>query len=201
LSRGTSSRLEALDADVEAALESVNVPSYVLDATGIIRWLNPAAERLVGDCRGRHFTSLVAPEDRRRAQEVFAQKVVGNKVATDTSGAILADPRRLRQIARGLISNAVKFTPEGGKIRVELSTLRGEMELRVRNSGPGLDPEFIPRLFAPFTRASEASTTAGLGIGLALVRHFVERHGGTIDVVSVDAERGTTFMVRIPARA
>jgi PAS domain S-box-containing protein len=90
LTRVTSSGLEALDADVEAALESVSVPSYVLDATGIIRWLNPAAVAIVGDCRGRHFTSLVAPEDRRRAQEVFAQKVVGNKVATDTTGAILA---------------------------------------------------------------------------------------------------------------
>ena len=81
--------LKALDADVEEALEGLNVPSYVLDATGIIRWLNPAARRLVGDCRGRQFTSVVAPEDRRRARDVFAQKVVGNKVATDTTGVII----------------------------------------------------------------------------------------------------------------
>jgi PAS domain S-box-containing protein len=85
----TSSGLEALDADVEAALESVNIPSYVVDASGIIRWVNPAAQRLVGDCRGRQFTSVIAPEDRRRARDIFAQKVVGTKIATDTTGVII----------------------------------------------------------------------------------------------------------------
>lgn len=90
-----SSSLEALDADVELALEHVNVPSYVIDASGIIRWVNPAARRIVGDCRGRQFTSVVAPEDRRRAREVFAQKVVGNKVVTESSGIIIgADGER-----------------------------------------------------------------------------------------------------------
>lgn len=90
-----SSSLEALDADVEVALEHVNVPSYVIDASGIIRWVNPAARRIVGDCRGRQFTSVVAPEDRRRAREVFAQKVVGNKVVTESSGIIIgADGER-----------------------------------------------------------------------------------------------------------
>lgn len=83
------SGLTALDADVEGALEGINVPSYVLDATGIIRWLNPAARRLVGDCRGRQFTSVLAPEDRRRGREIFAQKVVGTKVATDTTGVVI----------------------------------------------------------------------------------------------------------------
>ena len=57
--------------DVEQALDSVGVPSYVLDTTGIVRWINPAAERLVGDVRGRQFTSVVAPEDSRRARELF----------------------------------------------------------------------------------------------------------------------------------
>jgi PAS domain S-box-containing protein len=83
------SRLEALDADVERALEDVKVPSYVLDATGVIRWVNAAAQRLVGDCRGRQFTSVVAPEDRRRARELFAQKVVGGKVATEAAGMLI----------------------------------------------------------------------------------------------------------------
>jgi PAS domain S-box-containing protein len=90
-----ASDLETFDADIEAALEHVTVPSYVLDASGIIRWLNPAAQRIVGDCRGRLFTSVVAPEDRRRAQDVFAQKVIGTKVVTDTSGMIVgADGKR-----------------------------------------------------------------------------------------------------------
>jgi PAS domain S-box-containing protein len=90
------SNLKALDADVEEALENIDVPSYVLDSTGLIRWLNPAAKRLVGDCRGRLFTSVVAPEDRRRARDIFAQKVVGTKVATESSGVIIgADGERL----------------------------------------------------------------------------------------------------------
>jgi PAS domain S-box-containing protein len=84
-----SSALEALDADVEAALEHVKVPSYVIDASGIIRWVNPAARRLVGDVRGRQFTSVLAPEDRRKGREVFAQKVIGNKIATETNGVVI----------------------------------------------------------------------------------------------------------------
>jgi hypothetical protein len=62
--------------DVEQALGSVGVPSYVLDTTGIVRWINAAAEQLVGDVRGRHFTSVVAPEDNQRARELFARKVL-----------------------------------------------------------------------------------------------------------------------------
>ena len=76
--------------DVEQALESVGVPSYVLDETGVVRWINAAAERLVGDVRGRHFTSVVAPEDSRRARELFAQKVLGTSPATEATGVLVS---------------------------------------------------------------------------------------------------------------
>ena len=76
--------------DVEQALESVGVPSYVLDTSGVVRWLNPAAERLVGDVRGRHFTSVVAPEDSRRARELFSRKVIGTAPATDATGVLVS---------------------------------------------------------------------------------------------------------------
>ena len=76
--------------DVEQALGSVGVPSYVLDTFGVVRWLNPAAERLVGDVRGRHFTSVVAPEDSRRARELFSQKVLGTTPATDSPGVLVS---------------------------------------------------------------------------------------------------------------
>jgi PAS domain S-box-containing protein len=75
--------------DVEKALESVGVPSYVLDETGVVRWINPAAERLVGDVRGRLFTSVVAPEDRQRARELFSRKVLGN-TPTDATGVLVS---------------------------------------------------------------------------------------------------------------
>ena len=80
----------AVGGDVERALESVGVPSYVLDTTGVVRWINPAAERLLGDVRGRHFTSVVAPEDSRRARELFSQKVLGTAPATDATGVLVS---------------------------------------------------------------------------------------------------------------
>jgi PAS domain S-box-containing protein len=76
--------------DVQGALASVSVPSYVLDTSGVVRWINPAAERLLGDVRGRHFTSVVAAEDRQRAREVFARKVLGTTPATDSTAALVS---------------------------------------------------------------------------------------------------------------
>ena len=76
--------------DVEQALVGVGVPSYVLDTTGVVRWINPAAERLLGDVRGRHFTSVVAPEDSRRARELFTRKVLGTTGATEATGVLVA---------------------------------------------------------------------------------------------------------------
>src|SRR3954464_1117825 len=76
--------------DVERALESVAVPSYVLDTTGAVRWINAAAERLVGDVRGRHFSSVVAPEDSRRARELFSRKVLGTSTSTDATGVLVS---------------------------------------------------------------------------------------------------------------
>ena len=73
----------AIGGEFPGALEQVNVPSYVLDATGVVRWINAAAQRLVGDVRGRRFTSVVAPESKRRSQEMFAQKLAGTAAVTD----------------------------------------------------------------------------------------------------------------------
>ena len=75
--------------DLARALGSVSVPSYVLDSAGVIRWINPAAERLLGDVRGRHFTSVVAPEDRARARDLFARKVFGT-ATTDSTGVLVS---------------------------------------------------------------------------------------------------------------
>jgi PAS domain S-box-containing protein len=79
----------AVGGDLEQALGDVGVPSYVLDTTGVVRWLNPAAEQLVGDVRGRQFTSVVAPEDNRRARELFARKVLG-KSPTEATGVLVS---------------------------------------------------------------------------------------------------------------
>ena len=84
----------AVGGDVQRALESVGVPSYVLDTTGVVRWINAAAEQLVGDVRGRLFTSVVAPEDSRRARELFSRKVLGTSPATDATGVFISTAGR-----------------------------------------------------------------------------------------------------------
>ncbi len=83
------SDLHDFGGDFESALERVNVPAYVIDTSGVVRWINEAARRLVGDVRGRQFTSVVAPEDRRRAQDLFAQKVAGGAEVTDAEVVVL----------------------------------------------------------------------------------------------------------------
>jgi PAS domain S-box-containing protein len=87
-SRRTPSLAE-LGADMEEALTAVNIPSYVIDRSGVIRWLNPAARRYVGDVRGRQFTSVCAPEETRRARELFARKLAGTARVTDAEAALI----------------------------------------------------------------------------------------------------------------
>ena len=80
----------AVGGDAERVLAGIPVPSYVLDTAGVVRWINPAAERLLGDVRGRHFTSIVGPEDQARARELFARKVLGTTAATETTGVFVS---------------------------------------------------------------------------------------------------------------
>jgi hypothetical protein len=76
--------------DVEQALRGVGVPSYVLDTTGVVRWINPVAERPLGDVRGRHYSSVVAPEETRRARELFSRKLLGTSKATEAPGVLVS---------------------------------------------------------------------------------------------------------------
>jgi PAS domain S-box-containing protein len=88
--------LQSIGGDVEDALESINVPSYVIDRTGIVRWLNPAARRIVGDARGRQFTSVCAPEETRRSREVFARNLARGTGSTDAQLVVIdADGNRV----------------------------------------------------------------------------------------------------------
>jgi PAS domain S-box-containing protein len=97
------SKLHAIGGDVETAMERIGIPSYVIDVTGVIRWTNEAAREIVGDVCGRQFTSLVAPEDVRRAREVFARKIVGSAEVTD--------------------AEVVLIGPDGGRLTVEVSSV------------------------------------------------------------------------------
>jgi PAS domain S-box-containing protein len=116
------------------------------------------------------------------------------------ANTIVGDPNRLQQIVWNLLSNAVKFTPSGGTVRVRLEARDGQALLIVSDTGQGISPEFLPYVFDRFRQAESTSSRAhgGLGLGLAIVRHLVEMHGGTVQVESAGAGMGATFTVRLP---
>ena len=116
---------------------------------------------------------------------------------------VLADPNRLQQIAWNLLTNAVKFTPEGGRIEVTLERVDSAAQLTVADHGIGIAAEFLPHVFERFRQDPTAlgRTMKGLGLGLAIVRHLVELHGGQVTARSAGLGRGSQFMVRLPIAA
>ena len=110
------------------------------------------------------------------------------------------DPDRLQQVVWNLLSNAAKFTPAGGQIIARLRHDDATVRLEVSDTGQGIDPKFLPYVFDRFRQADSTSTRAhsGLGVGLAIVRHIVELHGGTVFAASAGPERGATFTVELP---
>ncbi len=157
----------AVGGDVEQALGSVGVPSYVLDATGVVRWINAAAEQLLGDIRGRHFTSVVAPEDSRRARELVAGKLLGTSPGTDTTGV--------------LISTA------GSRVAVELSSVplkNGERVVGVFGLLDGLPdaspaaphPHLTPRQVEVLRLLEQGRSTKQIAAELHLSTETVRNH-------------------------
>ena len=113
---------------------------------------------------------------------------------------VLGDPDRLQQVLWNLLSNGVKFTPRGGRVTVSVAGRRGEVVLTVTDTGVGIKREFLPHVFERFRQAESTTNRAsgGLGLGLAIVRHLVELHGGSVAVQSEGEGRGATFSVRLP---
>jgi PAS domain S-box-containing protein len=152
--------------DVEQALESVGVPSYVLDSAGVVRWINAAAERLVGDVRGRHFTSVVAPEDSRRARELFSQKVLGSSPATEATGVLV--------------------TTAGTRVAVEISSaplMNGERVVGVfglfegrPDAAPTTPPHLTPRQVEVLRLLEQGRSTKQIAAELHLSTETVRNH-------------------------
>jgi signal transduction histidine kinase len=115
---------------------------------------------------------------------------------------ISADPERIQQIVLNLLSNAVKFTPRGGRIAIRVERREGSVRIQVSDTGQGIRADFLPFVFDRYRQADSSVTRAhgGLGLGLAIVRHLVELHGGTIAAESDGEERGATFTVTFPTR-
>jgi CheY-like chemotaxis protein len=156
-----------------------------------------------------------------RAAEVDLGVVVGHAVETVRAGIaakglllqvrvvdaerilVTGDADRLQQVVWNLVSNAIKFTPPGGRIDVEVRRADAKAEITVRDTGQGIPASFVPYLFERFRQmdASIARRHGGLGLGLSIVRHLTEAHGGTVDVESAGEGLGATFRVRLPLRA
>jgi PAS domain S-box-containing protein len=134
--------------------------------------------RLAADARGVSLDAHVAPD----------------------AGALHGDAERLQQLLWNLLANAVKFTPKGGRVRVDVKRAASHVEIAVSDNGQGIAPSFLPHVFEPFRQANGSSTRShgGLGLGLSIVKHLVELHGGDIEATSEGPARGATFTVRLP---
>lgn len=122
------------------------------------------------------------------------------KVLDPLAGPVSGDPARLQQIVWNLISNAIKFTPKNGQVRVTLERVNSHVEISVSDSGEGIKPEFLPHVFERFRQGDNASTRrhGGLGLGLSIVKQLAELHGGSVQAKSLGEGHGATFRVALP---
>jgi CheY-like chemotaxis protein len=116
------------------------------------------------------------------------------------AGPVSGDPSRLQQIIWNLLANAVKFTSRDGEVKVQLERVDSHIEITVSDTGQGIKPDFLPYVFDRFRQADGSTTRlhGGLGLGLAIVRHLVELHGGTVKADSAGEGQGATFNVQLP---
>ncbi|MBX3197218.1 MAG: response regulator, partial [Labilithrix sp.] len=130
----------------------------------------------------------------------LAKSIVVRTTLDPDARQVRGDPNRLQQIVWNLLSNAVKFTPNGGAIDVSSLRTRGGVEIAIRDSGAGISPEFLPHIFERFRQADSSTTRkfGGLGIGLSIVKHLAELHGGSVRAASDGCGRGATFTVAVP---
>mgnify|MGYP003586186376 CR=1 FL=1 len=188
--------VRALDAILRNADAQSRLVTDVLDASRLITGrlcLHPAPVDLRAAVRAA-LEAIAPAASARGVQLGFA--------ASECPVVVTGDADRLQQVAWNLVSNAVKFTPAGGRVEVRLECEPEVVELVVADSGIGIPPEFLPRVFDRFTQADASSRRAhgGLGLGLAIVRHLVELHGGTVAASSAGPGLGARFTVRLPLR-
>jgi PAS domain S-box-containing protein len=175
------------------------------------RWLTQIVDDVLDVSR------IVSGKIRLDVQAVELASIVDNAIATvqpaaDAKGVRLqslidprigpvsGDPDRLQQVVWNLLTNAVKFTPKGGRVQVRLERVNSHIEIIVSDTGMGITREFLPHVFERFRQADSGSTrkTGGLGLGLSIVRHLVEMHGGSVQAASEGEDKGSTFTVRLP---
>src|SRR5262245_3943222 len=129
-----------------------------------------------------------------------AKQIRVEMVLDTETGPVSGDPARLQQVVWNLLSNAVKFTPKGGRVQIALERVNSHVEIAISDTGRGVSAEFLPHLFERFQQGQSGTTRSpgGLGLGLAIVRHIVELHGGTVFAESAGEGQGATFTVKLP---
>ncbi len=177
------------------ALAQTRIVEDILDVSRIITGklrIEPAAMNLVTVVR--EAMDVVRPSSHARQLTV--------ELEANEDVPLIGDAERLRQVVWNLLSNAVKFT-DAGTVSIRVLSTDDRIELRVTDTGRGIEPEFLPFVFDRFQQADTSITrrVGGLGLGLALVRHIVELHGGTVTVASEGRGRGATFTVSLPRGA
>jgi PAS domain S-box-containing protein len=193
-----------LPADIEHGLEVISQNSQALSR--LINDLLDMSAILNGKMRIdrapvpiesviREAVETVRPQADRRGVEIELAKYAGEESAT-----VSGDHTRLAQVFWNLLTNAVKFSDDGGRVRVSCERDAGVVRVHIADEGVGIEPEFLPHVFDRFRQADMSTTKlyGGLGIGLALVRSFVEAHHGTVKAESAGAGRGSRFTVSLP---
>ena len=186
-----SQGLEAIDRNARVQAQLID---DLLDVSRIV------SGKLNLDVRPLDVSSTIRTSINVVRPAAEAKNLTLDYVAQPGVGAISADSARLQQIIWNLLSNAVKFTPKGGKISVRLEQEGSNAKVTVRDTGQGIEAEFLPRVFDRFRQADSSTTRnfGGLGLGLAIVRHLVELHGGTISAESEGPGKGATFSATFP---
>lgn len=123
-----------------------------------------------------------------------------NAACFSGAGRVMADPSRLQQVVCNLLSNAIKFTARGGGVLIESGYKDSEAQIKVTDTGQGIEPGYLPFVFERFSQGGQSAcgTATGLGLGLSIVKQIVELHGGSVSAQSAGAGKGTTFIVRLP---
>jgi PAS domain S-box-containing protein len=186
--------LETIERNAKAQVQLIE---DILDGSRII------TGKLHLEIRSADLTSIVqAAIDTVRP--AAAARNISLEVRLDRAASRLqGDPDRLQQVVWNLVNNALKFTPKGGAVEVRVERAGTSIELSVKDNGQGIAPEFLPHVFERFRQADGSTTrrSGGLGLGLALVRHLVEAHGGSVRAESEGEGLGSTFVVTLPVQA
>jgi len=183
--------LEAIERNVRAQSEIVN---ELLDMSRII------SGKIHLEVRPLHLHEVIKNSIEAVRPSATSKNIRIQQLLDSSIGLIRGDPNRLQQILWNLLTNAVKFTPVGGRIQIVLERVNSHLEILVEDTGIGIRPEFLPFVFDRF-RQADASTTrrhGGLGLGLSIVKNLVELHGGSVRVKSPGENMGSTFVLALP---